>query len=69
MIGISVEWTGVGLPMSPARYKKWLVNFFILILAVALMLAMAEVAMRWLDGYQLSTFELQQDPNSGSQAE
>ena len=55
--------------MSSSKRKKWLVNIFILILAAALMLAVAEVAMRWLDGYQLSTFELQQDINSDQQAE
>ncbi len=55
--------------MSSSKTKKWLVNIFILIITVALMLVVAEVAMRWLDGYQLSTFELQQDPNTGQQAE
>ena len=51
--------------MSSSKTKKWLVNVFILIITVALMLAVAEVAMRWLDGYQLSTFELQQDSTTG----
>jgi len=55
--------------MSSSKHKKWLVNVFILILAAVLMLAVAEVAMRWLDGYQLSTFELQQDPNTSQQEE
>jgi len=55
--------------MSSSKHKKWLVNIFILILAAVLMLAVAEAAMRWLDGYQLSTFELQQDLNSAQQAE
>ena len=55
--------------MSPSKSKKWLVNIFILIIAVVLMLAVAEGAMRWLDGYELSTFELQQDLNSGQQAD
>ena len=55
--------------MSQSKYKKWLVNIFILILATILMLVMVEATMRWLDGYQLSTFELQQDPNTSQQAE
>jgi len=50
--------------MTRSKYRKWVINFLILVLAVVLMLAVAEVAMRWLDGYQLSTLELQQDPNS-----
>jgi hypothetical protein len=54
--------------MTSSKTKKWLVNIFILVITVALMLAIAEVAMRWLDGYQLSTFELQQDPNTGQRA-
>jgi hypothetical protein len=54
--------------MSSSKTKKWLVNIFILIITVVLMLAIAEVAMRWLDGYQLSTFELQQNPNAGQPA-
>lgn len=49
--------------MSRARYKKWLINLLILVLVTVLMLAVAEMAMRWLDGYQMSTFELQQDSN------
>jgi len=49
--------------MSRFNYKKWLINIFILVLAVVLMLALAEVTMRWLDGYQMSQLELEQDPN------
>ena len=49
--------------MSRARYKKWLINLLILVLVTVLMLVVAEMAMRWLDGYQMSTFELQQDSN------
>ena len=43
------------------RYKKWLINIFILILATGLMLAVGEGVMRWFDGYQLSTLELDQN--------
>ena len=50
--------------MSSSKRKKWLVNILILLITVVLMLAVTEVAMRWLDGYQLSTFELQQDPTT-----
>ncbi len=42
--------------------KKWVINLLILLLVTVLMLTLAETAMRWLDGYQLSTFELQQKP-------
>ena len=48
---------------SRFKYKKCLINIFILVLAVVLMLALAEVTMRWLDGYQMSQLELEQDPN------
>ena len=48
---------------TPSKYKKWLLNLFILILAAVLLLALAETAMRWIDGYQLSTLQLEQDHN------
>lgn len=48
---------------TPSKYKKWLLNLFILILATVLLLALAETAMRWIDGYQLSTLQLEQDHN------
>ena len=47
--------------VRPAKYKKWLINIFILILALFLMLALGEGAMRWIDGYQLSNVELRQN--------
>ena len=48
--------------MSQSKLKKWVINLLILLLVMVLTLAVAETAMRWLDGYQLSTFELQQEP-------
>lgn len=61
--------TGQSVPMFKPKYRKWLINIVILVMATVLMLAVVEVAMRWLDGYQISTFELQQDPNSVQQVE
>lgn len=47
--------------MAQSKYKKWLINILIVIVAIILMLAVAEFAMRWIDGYQLTTIELEQD--------
>ena len=52
---------------SAAKYKKWLINILVFIIVTILMLAAAEVAMRWLDGYRMSTIELQQNLNSTQQ--
>lgn len=38
-----------------------MVNLIILIAVTVLMLALAEIALRWVDGYELSNFELGQD--------
>jgi hypothetical protein len=38
-----------------------MINLFILVLAIAVMLALAEGTTRWLDGFQLSTLQLKQD--------
>ena len=46
------------------KYQKWLINIVILIVVTVVMLAMAEGAMRWIDGYRLSTIELDQDNNA-----
>lgn len=46
---------------SKSKYQQWLTNFFILIITVVLMLALGEVVLRWIDGYQLSSLELRQD--------
>jgi hypothetical protein len=46
-----------------------LINLFILVVVTVLMLALAEVAMRWLDGYRLSDLELQQDNTRIQQVE
>ena len=55
--------------MSASKYKKWLINILVLIAVTILMLAVAEVAMRWLGGYQMSTLELQQNLKSVQQEE
>ncbi len=47
--------------MSQPNYKKWLANILILILAVVLMLAIAEAGMRIIDGYRLNSVELEQN--------
>jgi hypothetical protein len=44
-----------------SKLRHWLVNLLLLILATALMLALSEGLLRWLDGYQLSTLKLNQD--------
>jgi hypothetical protein len=58
---------GLHLPvmlMTGAKYKRWLINIVIVVVVTALMVALAEVAMRWYDGFQLTTLELQKDPNN-----
>lgn len=50
-----------------SKVKKWIVNIVILIIATILMLAVAEVGMRWWDGYRLSTLELNQNVNQTQQ--
>ncbi len=52
------------LEKTNPKYKKWLINIAILIIVTVVMLAMAEGAMRWIDGYRLSTIELDQDNNA-----
>jgi len=47
--------------MAHAKYKKWLINILIFVVAIVLMLAVAELAMRWIDGYQLTTIELERN--------
>jgi len=49
---------------AQSKLKKWLINIVILIIATIVIVTLAESAMRWLDGYQLSTFELQQDTST-----
>ena len=44
-----------------SKYKKWAINLLILVIATIAMLVLAELGMRWLDGYRLSTMELRQD--------
>jgi hypothetical protein len=46
--------------MAQSKYRKWLINIFIFIVAIILMLVIAEFAMRWIDGYQLTNIELEQ---------
>lgn len=50
-----------GCNMSKA--KKWIINIILIVVVTAAMLLLAEAAMRWLDGYQMSHIELQQDVN------
>ena len=47
--------------LSKGRYKNWATNLLILLIVTILMLALAEIALRWLDGYQFSNFRLNQD--------
>lgn len=49
---------------QPQKYKRWVINLVILVLVTLLMIALSEVAFRWIDGYQFSTIELNQDPDS-----
>ncbi len=44
-----------------AKYKQWLINIVILIVVTAVMLMLVEVATRIIDGYQLTTIDLNQD--------
>ena len=44
-----------------AKYKKWLINILIVIIATVVMLALAEVGMRIIDGYRLTSIELEQN--------
>ena len=45
------------------KYKKWVINITILIVVTIIMLLLAEIALRWLDGFRMSTLELEQDVN------
>ena len=47
--------------MIQPKYKKWLINILIFVVVMMLMLAAAELGMRWIDGYQLTSVELEQD--------
>ena len=51
-----------GQPKS--KYKRWLINILILIVVVLLMLALSEIAFRWLDGYNVTTIELNQNSDA-----
>lgn len=46
---------------SQSKLKRWTINIVLLIIATILVIVLAESAMRWIDGYQMSTLELQQD--------
>ena len=48
-------------PKKQPKSKKILINVIILIVALMIMLAASEGVMRWIDGFQLSTLELNQD--------
>ena len=43
-----------------AKYRSWLINLFILLVTIVLMLVLAELGLRWIDGYGLSTLRLDQ---------
>ena len=51
------------------KYKRWIINILILIVATIVMIALSEMAFRWLDGYQMSTIELNQNPDAVQPAE
>jgi hypothetical protein len=44
-----------------SKVKKWIINLLIALIVTVITLSAVEMAMRWIDGYQLSTLELQQD--------
>ena len=44
-----------------SKYKRWLINIIIIVVATVVMLALAETALRWIDGYRFSTLELNQN--------
>ena len=46
-----------------SKFKKWIINITILIVVTIVMLLLAEIALRWLDGFRTSTLELRQDVN------
>jgi hypothetical protein len=52
-----------------SKAKKWAINITILVVVTVVMLLLAEVGMRWLDGYRLSTLELDQGVNQTQQDE
>jgi hypothetical protein len=52
-----------------SRYKNWIINLLILAAATIIVLALAETALRWLDGYQFSSLKLNQDNAVATPAE
>ena len=44
-----------------SKVKKWIINLLLALIVTVITLSAVEMAMRWIDGYQLSTLELQQD--------
>jgi hypothetical protein len=50
-------------PRTPSKrsYRKWAVNLIILVAVTVFMLALAEITLRWIDGYDLFNVELEQD--------
>ena len=44
-----------------SKYKQWLINIVILIIVTVVMLMLVEGVTRVIDGYQLSTIDLNQD--------
>jgi hypothetical protein len=49
-----------------SKVKKWVINLLMAVIVTVAMLSAIEVAMRWIDGYQLSTLELHPDAGNPS---
>ena len=52
-----------------SKYKKWIINIIIVLIVTVVMLMLAEFAFRWIDGYRMSTLELNQDATKTEQGE
>lgn len=48
---------------QPSKLKKWAINILIVIIVTIAMLAVAEVGMRVIDGFQLFSVDLEQGAN------
>ena len=46
-----------------SNWKKWAINILIVIVVTLVMLAVAEVGMRVIDGFQLFSVDLEQNAN------
>ncbi len=52
-----------------SKYKKWIINIVIVVVVTVVMLMLVEFAFRWIDGYRMSTLELEQDATKIEQSE